>query len=63
MQPNGSVTYVPHDDAGPKAELSALVNIYKYVLDRNTRKEATCPGSPDAAKETKNDSRHSKYTK
>jgi hypothetical protein len=55
MQPNGTVTYVPREDAGPKSELLALVNAYKYVLDCHSKREATCPGSPDDAKGSKSD--------
>jgi len=56
MQPNGTVTYVPREDAGPKSELLALVNAYKYVLDCHSKREATCPGSPNDAERDVSDS-------
>ena len=53
-----SIVYAARSDASPRAELSALANIYKFVLDCHAKNEATRPGSPDDAKEIKNDSRH-----
>ena len=53
-----SVAYAARPDASPTMEFSTLANIYKFVLDCHAKKEATRPGSPDDAKEIKNDSRH-----
>jgi hypothetical protein len=50
-------SYTPHNDTAPGAEVAALAALYRFVLDCRSRKEATRPGSPDAAKEIKNDSR------
>ena len=44
------ITYVACADATPEGEVSALANIYKFVLDSHTKNEATCPGSPDDAR-------------
>ncbi len=49
-------------DTTSQLEISALANIYRFVLDR-AEKEATRPGGPDDAKEIKNGSRHGKYTR
>ena len=61
-QPPPGIAYAARPDAKPQAELSVLANIYKFVLDCHAKKEATRPGSPDAAKEIKNDSRHLQST-
>jgi hypothetical protein len=50
-------------DATPEGEVAALANVYRFLLDCHERKEATCPGSPDDAKEIKNDSRHEHHSK
>ncbi len=52
------ITYDLRPDAAPEAETTTLANVYRFVLDCHARKEATRPGSPDAAKEIDNDSRH-----
>jgi hypothetical protein len=49
------VTYAPHPDATPDVEVSALANVYKFVLDCRAKKEATRPGSPDDAERSLND--------
>jgi hypothetical protein len=41
------------------AEQEARARAWAYVFDCYCKKEATRPGGPDAAKEIKNDSRHS----
>jgi hypothetical protein len=55
---SSGIVYRPRACARPETELSALACLYRFVLDCHARKEATRPGSPEAAKETKNDSRH-----
>jgi len=50
------IVYRANEDATREVEISALVNVYRFVL---VKKEATRSGSPDAAKEFKNDSRYS----
>ena len=52
------VTYEPQPDTKSESELATLASVYRFVLDCHAKKEATRPGSPDAAKEIKNDSRH-----
>jgi hypothetical protein len=49
------ITYTRRSDATSEGEVAALANLYKFVL---AKKEVTRPGSPDDAKEIKNDSRH-----
>jgi hypothetical protein len=53
------ITYVTRPDATPEAELGALRSVYAFILQKHReRQKATLPGSPDDAKEIKNDSRH-----
>ena len=52
------IVYRPREDTTPASELSTLAAVYKFVLDCRTKIVATRPGSSDAAKEIKNDSRH-----
>ena len=49
------MTYFQRPEATPEAEVSALANVYRFVLDRYTKKEATRPGSPEDAKGSKHD--------
>ena len=49
------IVYRARDDATPEAEVSALVNVLKFVFDCHSKREATCPGSPDDAKGSKSD--------
>jgi hypothetical protein len=56
------VTYAPRPDTTPEAEVSALANVLRYVLDCHANKEAAPESRPDAAKEIKNDSRHLQST-
>jgi hypothetical protein len=61
-QPLPGIAYATCPEADPHAELSALANVYRFVLDCHAKEEATRPGSPDDAKEIKNDSRQQQYT-
>jgi hypothetical protein len=46
------------DTATPEAEVSALVNVYRFVLEGRAKKEAAPRQSrPDAEKGSKHDSR------
>ena len=55
-----TVSYTPRLDTTPEAELGALTSVYAFILQKHQeRQRATRPGGPEAAKETKNDSRHS----
>jgi hypothetical protein len=58
-EPSVAVRYVPDATPQTSARLAAL----RFVLDCHERKEATGPGSPDDAKEIKNDSRHEHHSK
>ena len=66
VQPLPRITYAQRPEAGPESERSALAAAYRFIMDTHAKKkEATHPGSPDAAKESKNVSRpkhHSKRT-
>ena len=44
------ITYIPHPDTAPEAELSALVAVYKFVLDCRAKKEAAPESRPDDAR-------------
>jgi hypothetical protein len=50
------IAYSQLPDAGPEAELSAVANVFRFVLDCHAKKEATRPGSPDDGTEVKEDS-------
>jgi len=55
---NERISYTQRPDIAPGAELPILANVYALALQKHRdRHEATRPGSPDAAKEIKNDSR------
>jgi hypothetical protein len=45
MQPNGTVTYVPREDAGPKAEVAALAACYRIIIESAKNRDQT-PGAP-----------------
>jgi hypothetical protein len=49
--------------ATPEAEVSALANVYRFVLDCHAKKEAAPESRPDAAKGPKHDSRPTQYTR
>ena len=34
-----SVTYTPRPDASPEGELTALANVYRFLLDRHERRD------------------------
>jgi hypothetical protein len=57
------ISYSGYADTSPEAEISVLAAIYKLAISCHARKEATRPGSPDAAKEIKNDSRPKHHSK
>ena len=55
-----AISYAPRLDTTPEAELGALTSVYAFILQKHQeRQRATRPGGSDAAKEIKNDSRHS----
>jgi hypothetical protein len=44
------ITYAPRPDATLEAELSALANVYRFVLDCHAKKEAAPESRPDDAR-------------
>lgn len=60
--PESAISYAPRPDATPETELSSLASVYRFILDARAKKEGSRPGAPDAAKGSKHDSRHLKYT-
>ena len=44
------ISYVLRPDATPEMEVSALANVFKFVLDCHTRKEAAPESRPDDTK-------------
>jgi hypothetical protein len=44
------IVYRPREDASAEAELSALVNVYRFVLDCRAKKEAAPESRPDDAR-------------
>jgi hypothetical protein len=47
---NSHIAYAQRPDAAPAAELDALRNVYKFVLDCNAKKEAAATSLPDDAR-------------
>jgi len=47
---NSRIIYTPRLDATPEAELSALVNVYKFILESHAKKEAAPESRPDDAR-------------
>lgn len=51
------ITYAPSSSATQEAEMSALINVYRFVLDCRAKKEAVPDRRPEDEKErSKNDS-------
>jgi hypothetical protein len=44
------ITYTPRPDATPEAELDALANVYRFVLDCQAKKEGGLATAPDDPK-------------
>ncbi len=51
---NPRIFYSPCPDTKPETEISALSNVYRFILDCHTKKEAARPGGPDDGEESKN---------
>ena len=49
------IVYVQREGITPRAELSALVAVYRYVLDCHTKNEAAPEGRPDAMEGSSDD--------
>jgi len=45
-----AISYTPRSDAGREAEISALVNVYKFILESHAQKEAAPESRPDDAR-------------
>ncbi len=61
-----AITYAAHPDATSEAEISALANIYKFILDCRAKKEAAGPrqaGNLEDEKGSMHDSRRPQYTR
>ena len=53
--PDSGVYYSPRPEATPEAELSALANVYAFVLDSaKNRGRLSDKSGPDDAEDTKN---------
>lgn len=50
---NTRIACSPRPDATPEAELSALANVYKFVLDCRAKKKGARPGTPEDARKDK----------
>ncbi len=50
-----AITYTPRPDVGDEAEISALANVYAFVLQKHQeRQRATRPGGPEDARKESN---------
>ncbi len=57
------IIYSSRGDATPESEVSALANVYRFILDCH-KKKASRPGGPDDAKGPNNDrAAEPKYTR
>jgi hypothetical protein len=57
------ITYAPRNDASPEAELHALANLYRLVLDSAKKEAATSPVSrPDDARKDQDADTYSNCT-
>jgi hypothetical protein len=61
--PDPNVTYAPYASVTPETELSALVNVYRFLLKCQTNKEGSRPGIPDTEKGSKLDRASARYTR
>jgi hypothetical protein len=52
------ITVRPHSDSTSEQARDARAQAWAFAFETFRKQEATRPGSPDAAKEIKNDSRH-----
>ncbi len=48
------IVYSPRSGTTSEAEISALSNVYRFILDCHATKKATRPGGPDDGEESKN---------
>jgi hypothetical protein len=56
MGASAEIRYTSRPDATPEAEISALANVYRFVLDRRAKKEAAPRQSrPDDARKDDQD--------
>jgi len=62
---NPAITYAPRPDTTPETEISALGNVYRFILDCHAKKNAAGVTSTngDDAKGSQNVSRHTQYTR
>jgi len=58
------IAYTQRPEATPEAEISALANVSRFILDCRAKKEGgPAQSRPDDAKGSKHDSRHIEYTR
>jgi hypothetical protein len=43
---NSRITYAQRGDAAPGDDVAALSNVFRFVLNCHSKREATPPGSP-----------------
>jgi hypothetical protein len=56
------ITYGLHRDSEPEAEIAALANVYKFVLDCRAKKEAAPESGPDDARKDQDAGTYSHFT-
>ncbi len=58
------IVYSPRSGATSEAEISALSNVYRFILDCHVKKKAARPGGPDdEMKGSKHDLATTDYTR
>jgi hypothetical protein len=57
-----AINYAARADATTETELSAVANVYRFVLDCHAKKVAAPESRPDDAKGSQHDSRQQQYT-
>jgi len=55
MKSSLPVAYALRPDATPEAETNALANVYRFILDCRTKKEAATESRPDDAERRSNE--------
>lgn len=50
------IIYAPRPDTTPETEISALGNVYRFILDCHAKKEDTRPGAPNDGTKSKENS-------
>ncbi len=58
---NPQIAYAPRAGATPETEISALANVYRFVLDCRAKKKAVPDRRPDDAERRSSDGATGKY--